>query len=105
MKSAIILTGVAAFATQVASHATFQQLWVNGVDQISTPKCLVSTADIHPPVDVRKITQWQQPRHLSSKQRHPLQRQPRSSNLEMQRSCWRYRHRRDAPAERRPLMR
>ena len=35
MKSFFATTLTALFAQQVASHATFQQLWVNGVDQIS----------------------------------------------------------------------
>ena len=34
MKATFILASVSALATQVAGHATFQQLWVNGVDKI-----------------------------------------------------------------------
>ncbi len=34
MKVTVILASVAALATEVAGHATFQQLWVNGVDKI-----------------------------------------------------------------------
>jgi hypothetical protein len=37
MKSILFTTLAAFFAQQVAGHATFQQLWVNGVDQISLP--------------------------------------------------------------------
>lgn len=47
MKSATIVTGVVALATSVAGHATFQELWVNGKDMISTPLLPVSVvADI-----------------------------------------------------------
>ena len=31
-------------AHQAASHATFQQLWVDGVDMISPPSLAVSTS-------------------------------------------------------------
>jgi cellulase len=34
MKNTFVLAGISAFATQVAAHATFQDLWVNGVDKI-----------------------------------------------------------------------
>lgn len=34
MKAAIVLTTFTALAAKVAGHATFQQLWVNGVDKI-----------------------------------------------------------------------
>jgi hypothetical protein len=34
MKATFILASVSALAIQVAGHATFQQLWVNGVDKI-----------------------------------------------------------------------
>lgn len=34
MKTAAIVTGVAALVNGVVGHATFQQLWVNGVDQV-----------------------------------------------------------------------
>lgn len=36
MKTVAILAGVVALATRVAGHATFQQLWVNGVDNKGT---------------------------------------------------------------------
>lgn len=35
MKATFVLATVTALAVHVAGHATFQQLWVNGVDQIS----------------------------------------------------------------------
>jgi len=34
MKTALLSVFVALAAKQVVGHATFQQLWVNGVDQI-----------------------------------------------------------------------
>lgn len=37
MKATTFLAGVAALVTQVAGHATFQDLWVNGVDKIRLP--------------------------------------------------------------------
>ena len=37
MKSILFTTLAAFFAQQVAGHATFQQLWVNGQDMISLP--------------------------------------------------------------------
>lgn len=37
MRSAILPVVAAILAQQVAGHATFQQLWVNGVDQICRP--------------------------------------------------------------------
>ena len=36
MKTTFILATVSALAAQVAGHATFQELWVNGVDKISS---------------------------------------------------------------------
>jgi hypothetical protein len=42
MKS-VILSLVTALAVQrVAGHATFQDLWVNGVDMMSTPPYITS---------------------------------------------------------------
>lgn len=35
MRTALLSVFVALAAKQVAGHAIFQQLWVNGVDQIS----------------------------------------------------------------------
>jgi len=35
MKGTFVLATVTALAVKVAGHATFQELWVNGVDQIS----------------------------------------------------------------------
>ena len=40
MKSFVFTALAAFFAHQAAGHATFQQLWVNGVDQISLPRKL-----------------------------------------------------------------
>lgn len=37
MRSAILPIVAAVLAQQVAGHATFQDLWVNGVDQICWP--------------------------------------------------------------------
>lgn len=34
MKSAILFSAAALAVLQVAGHATFQELWVNGVDEI-----------------------------------------------------------------------
>jgi hypothetical protein len=36
MKSTLLLSVAALSVQQVASHATFQELWVNGVDEICT---------------------------------------------------------------------
>ncbi|KAL3425869.1 glycoside hydrolase family 61 protein [Phlyctema vagabunda] len=36
MKSFLICSGLLATATSVLGHATFQELWVNGVDQVGT---------------------------------------------------------------------
>jgi hypothetical protein len=38
MKGTFVLATVTALAVKVAGHATFQELWVNGVDQISHPR-------------------------------------------------------------------
>lgn len=35
MKATLVLATLTALAAEVAGHATFQDLWVNGVDQIS----------------------------------------------------------------------
>ncbi|PVI04988.1 carbohydrate-binding module family 1 protein [Periconia macrospinosa] len=43
MKTFATLAGVTAFASTVASHATWQQLWINGKDQISD----VVTIEMH----------------------------------------------------------
>lgn len=83
MKSTTIISLVAALAAQqVAGHATFQQLWVDGVDEISSP--------LPPPIDtqltpilpglLRPPSPIQLPRLGRNLQRPPLQ-------------CWR-RHRR-----------
>ena len=54
MKNTFILAGVTAFATQVAAHATFQDLWVNGKDQIcSRPDVSFLITNIHLPVYMR----------------------------------------------------
>jgi len=37
MKSTILALAAALAAQEVAGHATFQDLWVNGVDQIGFP--------------------------------------------------------------------
>lgn len=42
MKATFVLATVTALAVKVAGHATFQELWVNGVDQISQLSHLVA---------------------------------------------------------------
>ena len=54
MKSTLVLAGVTAFAAQVAAHATFQDLWINGKDQIcSSPHVSSSIANVELPVFMR----------------------------------------------------
>jgi cellulase len=50
MKSTIFALAAALSATQVASHATFQDLWINGVDQGET--CVRMPTSNNPMTDV-----------------------------------------------------
>lgn len=45
MRSAILPIVAAILVQQVAGHATFQDLWVNGVDQICCPTQILHGVD------------------------------------------------------------
>jgi hypothetical protein len=61
MKATTILAGAIALATRVAAHATFQALWVNGVDKIGCYYSWQTTlADSAAPGYMRKTSNKQQ---------------------------------------------
>ena len=107
MKS-IVITALAALAfRQAAAHATFQDLWVNGVDQISSRRSTsrnYRTDSAALPGNLCPTTTIQLTHYLGPHQRYPMQREwCTGSSREMCSQCRWNRHDRDAPGTSSPI--
>jgi hypothetical protein len=94
MKQFISYALVGLGAQQALGHATFQQLWINGVDFISVPSkpILAYSLTFSERRPMRPCSVIQLSRDKRGIQRHPLQRRQSYSECEVCHSSRVYRH-------------